>query len=303
MSLDGEKIQKYQFLKDANNWCIENNIHNLQSKRTLYKNISDVCKNKKGYAYGYRWEYDIVIHNVTDEIWKEVPLIYSNNVKNIFVSTNGKIKYNNNKITYGHSTGEYLSVSLKKTDFLVHRIVSQTFILNPKNKMCVNHKDGNKINNKINNLEWTTHPENIQHAIDNKLSSITKSIIQFDLDMNIINEFNSINDAAKKLNITRQNISSVCKNSNLTAGGFRFLFKDDYDENKDYTIVENNKKSVTQLDINKNYIKSYNTITLASKELNLQSSHISSCCKGKRKTTGGFKFMYLEDYNNLQTNN
>ena len=89
----------------------------------------------------------------------------------------------------------------------------------------------------------------------------------------------------------------------MTAGGFRFLFKDDYDENKDYTIVENNKKSVTQLDINKNYIKSYNTITLASKELNLQSSHISSCCKGKRKTTGGFKFMYLEDYNNLQTNN
>lgn len=302
LSLDGQKIQKYQFLKDSINWCIENNIHTLHSKRTLYRNISDVCNNKKKYAYGYRWEYDIVIHNVTDEIWKEVPLIYSNNVKNIFVSTNGKIKYNNNKITYGHRTGEYLSVSFKKTEFLVHRIVAQTFILNPKNKMCVNHKDGNKINNKFTNLEWTTHSENTQHAIDNKLSSITKSIIQFDLDMNIINEFNSINDASRKLNIIRQNISSVCKNRNLTAGGFIFLFKDEYISNKKHVIIKTNKKSVIQLDLNKNYIKSYNTITSASKELNLQSSHISSCCKGKRITTGGFKFMYMDDYNNLINN-
>ena len=44
-------------------------------------------------------------------------------------------------------------------------------------------------------------------------------------------------------------------------------------------------------------IKIYESITNASIELKLQNSHISSCCKGKRQTTGGFKFMYLSDYN------
>ena len=122
--------------------------------------------------------------------------------------------------------------------------------------------------------------------------------------MNIINEFFSINDASNKLNIKRQNISSACKNINLTAGGFKFIFKNEYDQHKNYIFNDNsNKKSVVQLDLDNIYIKKYETLTLAAKSLNIQVSHISSCCKGKRNTTGGFKFIYLEDYNNLQITN
>ena len=57
----------------------------------------------------------------------------------------------------------------KGKNIKLHRIVAQAFIKNPENKRCVNHIDGNKQNNRAENLEWVTHSENMQHASDSGL--------------------------------------------------------------------------------------------------------------------------------------
>lgn len=65
----------------------------------------------------------------------------------------------------------------KHKRFSLHRLIAETFIYNPEDKPCVNHKDGNKANNSVDNLEWCTHKENSNHAV--KTGLITNKHAEF----------------------------------------------------------------------------------------------------------------------------
>lgn len=105
-----------------------------------------------------------------------------------------------------HSNGRVLYKS-------VHRLVAEAFIPNPNDFEYVNHKDENKRNNSISNLEWCTNKYNVAY-------SLGKKVIQLSKDGSQLNMFNSIAEASKECNIPTSNISKCCKGIRNSAGNF-----------------------------------------------------------------------------------
>lgn len=130
------------------------------------------------------------------------------------------------KKTFISNTG-YERVSLwnkgKNKKYSIHRLVATKYIDNPNNYKQINHIDGNKLNNNVDNLEWCDLSQNIKHAYKNKLIKVnTTKVIQYSKDMKKIKEWNSIKEVENELKINHANIITVCKqNTNRKyAGGY-----------------------------------------------------------------------------------
>lgn len=125
----------------------------------------------------------------------------------------------------------YKRVSLfkddKKKHFSVHRLVAEAFIPNPDNLPEVNHKNEDKGNNKVENLEWCDRHYNSVYGtrIERVVSKSNRQTYQYDLDGNLIAVWPSQSEASRQLGISRQNITKAVNNQRKTAGGFIFTSK------------------------------------------------------------------------------
>jgi hypothetical protein len=227
---NNEKLELYQTIKNASKWVFDNNLTkvNYNNKpQNISTKIVAVAQNQRINAFGYKWEYDTSNENIYEnEIWKDIPKEIIDGIEGYKISSYGRVKNHKGRITLGsnHSSG-YLWVSISPKQYLLHRLVAKTFIPNPENKEQVNHKDGNKTNSKLENLEWNTNIENQNHKINSGLTNI-KKIIQYDLNMNKIKVFNSQVEVSKKLNISYSSINKCCRNKVNTIGGFIFKFEE-----------------------------------------------------------------------------
>lgn len=185
------------------------------------------------------------------EIWKDIPKyegLYQ-------ISNLGRIKslskfhrtmreyssigyYSKEKIlTPNVAKNGYLRVSLRnngKTKYInIHRLVAQTFIPNPNEYNYINHIDGNKLNNNVNNLEWCTQSHNAKEAFriglhrkyfgtDNKRS---RKVIQYDLKGNFIREWDYMMKITKELGYDYTNISKCCSGIYKKSYGYIWKYK------------------------------------------------------------------------------
>ena len=133
------------------------------------------------------------------------------------------------------STPGYYTVCLSKDGKVsysvgIHRLVAEAFVENTdKTKTEVNHKDGDKLNNYYENLEWVTRKENNEHAIKSGLRKYVKLIEQYTLDDELVNIFKSSAEAGKFLGKgkrTNTHILNCCKGKISTAYGYKWKYKE-----------------------------------------------------------------------------
>ena len=154
--------------------CNNVNLHHI----TIYKKISACLKGNKESFNDIVWQYSTP-NNLPGEIWEDIPKEIIGGEENYQVSTHGRIKLFNGRITFGHKNyNGYMFININNKTFQVHRLVAFALIYNddPENKTVVNHIDESKTNNKLENLQvklklhkgWCTPSQNTQHSIDRK---------------------------------------------------------------------------------------------------------------------------------------
>lgn len=155
------------------------------------------------------------------EIWKDISEFDNkyqiSNLGRVRRKLNGILKKNDYHYLNGsiNNTG-YYQVNLNHKKRLIHRLVGIYFINNPLNKPCINHINGNKLDNNFLNLEWVTHSENSIHA--DKIGLMNFKKITLDLYTGIF--FDSLTIACNSLNL-----NYGTENSRINRGiSKRFIF-------------------------------------------------------------------------------
>lgn len=180
---------------------------------------------------------------ISEEIWKDIP-----DYEGLYMVSNlGRVK----SLPRKHCKGTililrdncygYLTVGLNKNNVCrrvkVHRIVATVFIPNTNNEQYINHIDGDKHNNNVDNLEWCSRSYNMKHAYSNNLLH-TVPVIQMDKNNKMIKIWKGAKYACNTLHIPDSNINKCCKGIRKTAGGYIWKYYDKIGDTNDQSIKE-----------------------------------------------------------------
>ena len=241
-----------EFIKE---WISVRQILNENPQYSEGGILSNLCGHNKN-TYGYIWKYKIprdkkvIKQQEIGEIFKPIPKFEGADLSNYCASNKGNIKNSKGLIMRNQLDSNSYTVLVltnkltkRKHTYRVNRLVAYAFIKNndPKNKIHVNHKDKNRSNNKVENLEWTTRRYNNVHARGIKLQMIDPTTNK------IIKLFDCIYDANMFLGLSKRNmnVTKICRlNSSKIYHGYKWQLNkndddiDDMDDIIDFVTVD-----------------------------------------------------------------
>lgn len=173
----------------------------------------------KDINYPRRKEKEIII-NLPNEIWKDVCDGYKvsnyGRVLSLAKTTIRGRKYDK-ILSASKKDNGYYAVSINGNNEYVHRLVAKAFIDNPNNFNEINHKDEDKSNNKVDNLEWCTKSYNVSYSKSLKIKQIDP------ITKEVINRYDSAIRAAIKNNISASAIYNCLYGKSKTCGGYEWI--------------------------------------------------------------------------------
>lgn len=222
-----------------------------------------------------------------EEIWKEIQgyeglyaVSSKGRVKNI---DTGKVLKNNIN-NHGYVRIGLYNGDGKRKWIRIHRLVAEAFIPNPDNLPQVNHKDENKTNNNVENLEWCLASKNIRHSVYQRSCKIN----QYTLDGEFIKTWESSKQIKRELGYHQSSIIQCCKgNKNYShVGGFKWEYVDPDQQHKF-------NRPVAALTMDGDLICEYKSAAEASRSLKIRYNSIRLCLNGTCKSTHRLKFIYI----------
>lgn len=202
----------------------------------------------------------------------------------------------------------YAVVGIKGKQSGVHRLVAKSFIPNPNGLTEINHKDENKTNNVVYNLEWCDKIYNNQYGTrvkrikEAQLNDPKKSrpVLCYTRDNKLVCEYPSMAEANRRTGISEHSIFSVCnkKPHCFTAGGYKWKYVSDETPINKFPIpkLDIRVRAVAMYNEKGDEIASFKNAKAARRATNIHDTSILRCCRGVRgvKSAGGYIWRFKE---------